>query len=66
VNVFDDPAIKKKIVLAVNLDQIIVEYCSEIFKSMTNLILEFKELFHFSDLYKAPNSTGKKKHKKSL
>lgn len=35
INAFDDPAMKKKMTLAVALDNIIIEYNSEILKSFT-------------------------------
>lgn len=35
VNAFDDPALKQKVVLTLKVNQIIIEYCSEIFKNMT-------------------------------
>lgn len=56
VNAFDDPALKKKITLAVALDQIIIEYNSEILKSFTELALEYRIAFNYSDLVKAPGS----------
>jgi hypothetical protein len=58
VNAFDDPALKKKITLAVAQDQIIIEYNSELLKSFTELALEYRIAFNYSDLVKAPG--GKK------
>lgn len=64
VNAFDDPAIKKKITANITLNQIITEYCSEIFYNMTSMILQFKDLFNYSDLKRAPFKS--KKSKKNL
>ncbi len=34
-NVFDDPGLKQKVSFMLNINQILIEYCSEIFKNMT-------------------------------
>jgi hypothetical protein len=54
VNAFDDPGLKKKVTLAVALEQIIVEYNSEILKSFTELAMENRIAFNFGDLFPAP------------
>lgn len=66
INAFDDPGIRKKLTVQVTLNQIILEYCSDIFKNSTHLILAFKTMFNYSDLYRAPNGKGAKFYKKCL
>ena len=57
INIFDEPGLKKKLVLALSLDQIIVEYTNEILQSLTNLGLAYKLAFNFSDLKNAIGPT---------
>jgi hypothetical protein len=54
---------KKKIALALSVDQVIIEYSNEILKSLTNLGLQYKIAFNYADLKKAPgpNKVNKKK-----
>ena len=47
------------------LDQVIVEYNSEILKHLTNMGLEFKIALMYSDLFKAPDPSKLNK-KRSL
>lgn len=60
-NIFDEPGLKKKVTLAVCLDQIIIEYCNEILKSLTDLGLQYKLAFNYSDLKKAKGPSKKNK-----
>lgn len=63
VNIFEDSVKKKRIVVAFQLDQFIIEYCNEILKSVTDLGLSYKMAFNFADLKpaKAPNKLNKKR-----
>lgn len=62
-NIFDEPGLKKKINLNLQLDQIIIEYCNDILKSLTDIGLQYKLAFNFSDLKaaKGPNKLNKKR-----
>mmetsp|Transcript_34268 Transcript_34268/g.42336 ORF Transcript_34268/g.42336 Transcript_34268/m.42336 type:complete len:187 (+) Transcript_34268:2243-2803(+) len=53
-NIFDEPAMQKKIEVKVKLSNVIVELCPEVLKSITQLIPEFKAMFRFKDL--CPNN----------
>lgn len=52
-NIYDEPGKQKKIEVKAKLANVIVEFCPEIMKSVTQLIPEFKALFRFGDL--SPN-----------
>ncbi|MFM7857207.1 MAG: hypothetical protein ACKO96_36130, partial [Flammeovirgaceae bacterium] len=47
----------------IQVDQIVIEYNNEILKNLTNLALEYRIAFNFSDLHAAlgPNRINKKK-----
>lgn len=66
VNIFNDPTIKMKVLFILALNQIIIEYNSEIFQNLTSLLLQFKDIFSYSDLYKSPNVYGNNTFRKSL
>jgi hypothetical protein len=51
-NVFDEPKVPKKLEARIKLNNVIVELCPEILKSLTQLIPEFKAIFRFGDLFK--------------
>jgi hypothetical protein len=61
-NIFDEPAVKKKLVLALQLDQVIFEYCNEILKSLAEICLAYKLAFNYGDL--EPAIGPKKKNRK--
>jgi hypothetical protein len=63
INAFDDPRRKKNLQVNVQVDQIVIEYNNEILKNLTNLALEYRIAFNFSDLHAAlgPNRINKKK-----
>ena len=63
INAFDDPRTKKNLCANILLDQIIIEYNSEILKNLTNLGLSYKAAFMYSDLNPAtgPSKLNKKK-----
>ncbi len=54
MNAFDDPAITKKLSFTFTLDQFLIEYCNNVFKNLSNLILEYKIAFVLSSLVSAP------------
>lgn len=62
-NIFDEPGLKKKINLNMCIDQIIVEYCNDIMKSLTDLGIQYKLAFNYSDMKpaKGPNKLNKKR-----
>lgn len=62
-NIFDEPNNKKKIGLGLTIDQIILEYCNEILKSITDISLNYKLAFNFADLKpaKGPSKKNKKR-----
>ena len=50
-NAFDEPSEQKKLDIKMKLANVIIEFCPEILKSITQLIPEFKAMFRFKDLY---------------
>lgn len=62
-NIFDEPGLKKKINVSVGLDQVVVEYCNDILKSLTDLGLTYKLAFNYGDMKPAlkPNKLNKKR-----
>ncbi len=64
INAFDEAHIKKNLQLNLLLDQVVIEYNSEILKSLTGLALDYKIASFFGDLYPAPkpNKINKKKN----
>lgn len=55
MNIFDEPAVQKRMEVRIKMANLIVETCPEVLKSITQLIPEFKAMFRFKDL-----STNKK------
>lgn len=51
INIFDEPKVIKKLEARSKLNNVIIEVCPEILKSLTQLIPEFKAVFRFKDLY---------------
>lgn len=51
-NAFDEPKVPKKLEARLKLNNVIIELCPEILKSLTQLIPEFKAVFRFGDLFK--------------
>lgn len=62
-NIFDEPGLKKKINLSVGLDHFVIEYCNDVLKSITDLGINYKLAFNFSDMKPAlkPNKVNKKR-----
>ena len=65
LNIFDDPSIKKKLVLAVQLDQVIIEYTNDILKNLTDIGIAYKLAFNYADL-KPAIKAGKKNRKRCI
>lgn len=63
VNLFDDPRTKKNVQVSVLLDQFIIEYNSDVLKSITNLAVDYKIATMFSDLHPAPGPSKINKKK---
>lgn len=59
INVFDEPKVPKKLEARLKLNNVIVELCPEILKSLTQLIPEFKAVFRFKDLYKNKSNNAR-------
>ena len=47
----------------ITLDQLIIEYNNDILKALTNLAVQYKIGFMFSDLCPAPGATSKNRHR---
>ena len=56
INAFDEPDQQQKLEIKAKLANVIIEWCPEVLKSITQLIPEFKAMFRFKDL--APNKKG--------
>ena len=57
---------KKKLQIGFCLDQVIIEYCNEILKSLTDIGLDYKLAFNYADLKKAKGPTKKNKKRALL
>jgi CRISPR/Cas system-associated endonuclease Cas1 len=63
-NILEDPGLKKKIVLNVTIDQLLIEYGNDITKNLMKLILQYRHILSYGDLYRCPK--GRKKGKYPL
>mmetsp|Transcript_26822 Transcript_26822/g.25871 ORF Transcript_26822/g.25871 Transcript_26822/m.25871 type:complete len:172 (-) Transcript_26822:810-1325(-) len=66
LNAFAGPSVKQKVTLKLDINKILIEYCSEIFKNMTKVILQYKMLFNYGDLHNSPNDPILTTYKKCL